>query len=44
MSDIGSELPIRSNLPGQVNPDDVIVKIGDATNPATQQLGVDASG
>jgi len=44
MSDYSSELPIRSNLPGQVAPDDVIVKIGDATNPTTQMLGVDTSG
>ena len=44
MSDFSSELPIRTQLPGQVNYDDVIVKIGDATNPATQQLGVDSSG
>ena len=44
MSDYSSELPIRSNLPGQVAPDDVIVKIGDGTNPTTQLLGVDSSG
>jgi hypothetical protein len=44
MSDYNTELPIRSQLPGQVNYDDVIVKVGDATNPATQQLGVDSSG
>lgn len=44
MADIKSELPIRSQLPGQVNYDDVIVKIGDGTNPATQLLGIDSSG
>ena len=44
MADYNSELPIRSQLPGQVNPDDVIVKLGDATNPATQQAKVDAHG
>ena len=44
MSDIASELPIRSQLPGQVLPDDVIVKIGDGTNPTTQFLAVDSAG
>src|ERR1035437_7856801 len=44
MADYDSELPVRSALPGQVAPDDVIVKIGDATNPTTQLLGVDATG
>jgi hypothetical protein len=44
MADFDSELPIRSQLPGQVNPDDVIVKIGDATNPTTQQASVDTFG
>ena len=44
MADYNSELPIRSQLPGQVNPDDVIVKLGDATNPATQQAVVDVNG
>lgn len=44
MSDIQSELPIRSQLPGQVNYDDVIVKIGDGTNPTTQFLNIDSSG
>ena len=44
MSDFASELPIRSQLPGQVAPDDVIVKIGDGTNPTTQLLGVDSNG
>lgn len=44
MADINSGSPIRTQLPSQVNYDDVIIKIGDATNPATQQLGVDSSG
>jgi hypothetical protein len=44
MSDYSSDLPVRSNLPGQVNPDDVIVKLGDATNPTTQQAMVDTHG
>ena len=45
MSDFSpGELPIRSQLPGQVNYDDVIVKIGDATNPTTQQTSVDTHG
>jgi hypothetical protein len=44
MADFNSALPIRTELPGQSNYTDVIVKVGDATNPTTQQLGVDASG
>lgn len=44
MADIASELPIRTQLPGQVNYDDVIMKIGDATNPSTQQTVVDIHG
>lgn len=44
MSDTNSGLPIRSQLPGQVNYDDVIIKVGDATNPDTQQLAVDTAG
>lgn len=45
MSDYSpGELPIRSQLPGQVNYDDIIIKLGDATNPATQQAAVDANG
>lgn len=44
MSDYASELPIRSQLPGQVLPDDVIVKIGDGTNPTTQFASVDTNG
>lgn len=44
MSDILSGLPIRTQLPGQVNYDDVIIKIGDPTNPTTQQAIVDTFG
>lgn len=44
MSDYNSELPVRSSLPGQVLPDDVIIKIGDATNPTTQMASVDTHG
>lgn len=44
MSDAFGETPIRSQLPGQVLPDDVIVKLGDATNPTTQQAKVDTNG
>src|SRR5271154_2709634 len=44
MSDYSSELPIRSQLPGQVLPDDVIIKIGDAANPTTQLAAVDTFG
>ncbi len=44
MSDFQSELPIRSQLPGQVLPDDVIVKLGDGTNPTTQLASVDTHG
>jgi hypothetical protein len=44
MADYSSELPIRSQLPGQVLPDDVIVKIGDGTNPTTQLTTVDSNG
>src|ERR1039457_5886165 len=43
MSDINSGLPIRSQIPGQVNYDDIIVKLGDATT-ASQQAKVDANG
>src|ERR1019366_8236059 len=39
-----SELPVRSQLPGQVNPDDIIVKLGDGTNPTTQQAIIDVNG
>ena len=44
MSDIASELPVRSQLPGQVLPDDIIVKIGDGANPTTQFLAIDSAG
>ena len=44
MADYNSETPIRSQLPGQVLPDDVIIKIGDATNPTTQMASVDVHG
>jgi hypothetical protein len=45
MSDFApGELPVRSQLPGQVNYDDIIIKLGDATNPATQQASVDVNG
>lgn len=44
MADINSGLPFRTQIPSQVNYDDVIVKIGDATNPATQQLAIDSTG
>lgn len=44
MSDYNSELPIRSQLPGQVLPDDIIIKIGDGTNPTTQLSSVDTHG
>jgi hypothetical protein len=44
MSDYSSELPVRSQLPGQVLPDDVIIKMGDATNPTTQIAVVDTHG
>lgn len=44
MSDINSGAPVRTQLPGQVNYDDTIVKLGDATNPATQQASVDTNG
>lgn len=43
MSDINSGLPVRTQLPGQVAYDDVIVKIGDGTTPS-QLLAVDSAG
>lgn len=43
MADIASELPIRTQLPGQVNYDDVIIKIGDGTTPS-QLAAVDTHG
>jgi hypothetical protein len=44
MSDYASELPIRSQYPGQVLSDDVIIKLGDGTNPTTQFASVDTHG
>ena len=44
MSDFSSELPIRSSLPGQVDSDDIIIKLGDASNPTTQLASVDTHG
>lgn len=43
MSDINSGLPIRSQLPGQANYDDLIVKIGDGATPS-QLLAIDSAG
>jgi hypothetical protein len=43
MSDINSELPIRTQLPGQLNVDDVIIKIADGTV-STQLAAVDTHG
>lgn len=43
MADINSGLPIRSQLPGQVAYDDIIVKLSDATNTANL-LAIDAAG
>lgn len=43
MSDILSGQPIRSQLPGQTNYDDVVVKVADGTT-SSQLLGIDASG
>ena len=44
MADMNSALPIRSELVGQVVYQDIITKLGDATNPATQQAAVDTFG
>jgi hypothetical protein len=44
MSDFSSALPIRSELVGQVVYQDIITKLGDATNPTTQQAKVDTFG
>jgi hypothetical protein len=44
MADFSTELPVRSQLPGQTNYDDILVKVADGTAGATQLLGVDASG
>lgn len=43
MSDINSGLPLRTQLPGQVNYDDVIIRVADATNTGNL-LAVDAAG
>lgn len=43
MADIASELPIRTQLPGQANYDDVVVKVADGTT-SSQLLAVDSSG
>ena len=44
MADFNSALPIRSELSGQVVYEDVIIKLGDATSPTTQQAAVDTFG
>ena len=44
MADYNTELPIRSQLTGQVNYNDVVVKIADGSVGATQLLGIDSSG
>jgi hypothetical protein len=44
MSDFNSALPIRTELSGQVVYEDAIIKLGDATNPTTQQAAVDTFG
>jgi hypothetical protein len=44
MADFSSALPIRSELVGQVVYQDIITKLGDATNPTTQQAEVDTFG
>ena len=44
MADFNSALPIRSELTGQAVYEDIIIKIGDATNPTTQQAAVDTFG
>ena len=43
MSDINSGLPIRTQVPSQVNYDDVVVKIGDGTT-SSQLASVDTHG
>lgn len=43
MSDILSGMPIRSQLPGQTNYDDVIVRVADGTT-ASQLLAIDSTG
>lgn len=44
MADFNSALPIRSELTGQAVYEDIIIKLGDATNPAAQQAAVDTFG
>jgi len=44
MADAFSALPIRTELTGQAVYQDVIIKLGDATNPTTQQAAVDTFG
>src|ERR1700677_1907962 len=44
MADYSTELPVRSQLPGQVNYDDILVKVADGAAGASQLLGVDTSG
>lgn len=44
MADFNSALPIRSELTGQSVYEDIIIKLGDATNPTTQQAAVDTFG
>jgi hypothetical protein len=44
MADFNSALPIRTELVGQSVYQDVIIKLGDATNPTTQQAAVDTFG
>jgi hypothetical protein len=43
MADITSELPIRTQLPGQVGFDDVVIKVADGTT-STQLAAVDTHG
>jgi len=44
MADFTSALPVRTELVGQVVYQDAIFKLGDATNPTTQQAAVDTHG
>ena len=43
MSDINSGLPVRTQLPGQANYDDVVVRVADGTT-SSQLLGIDSAG
>jgi hypothetical protein len=43
MSDINSGLPVRTQLPGQANYDDVVVRVADGTT-ASQLLAIDSTG